>query len=317
MQKGVNEVEGALQRRNLEVEDLRSVVRKQVEKNRDQGDHHAEEKAKLEAQILELTDSLQANISRTKHLEESRIRDYEEKEVLEKETMDLGGKMAEFMDRLDDAMAALEKEQAVRSKLEEKLQNVHQREQDQSEQNELLKEELQTLRSAIEKNLEAEHENNTRMLDEHEKITKTLYAKEEEAAELKDRIKGLEQDLTENLEKNEQLVGLLNQEIDRQAEEYKQRTLGVLMNSPSRSLDPERELNDQRDRSGRLTSEMANNRSLGYQSSPIGKKRAPQQQDQAERWRDGQDHDSGSGAKLEDRTQVSGHAEATQRKKQM
>lgn len=181
-----------------------------------------------------MVEKSQSNVA---HLERIRAREQEDKALLEKETVELGNKMNEFMDRLDDAIAALEKEQNIRGDLEKELEIMRKKEAEHIDQKRALKDELQNLLAATEKSLEVEQQNNMRLVDENENLQRIIRAKAQQYEEMQDRMRALEQELAENVNKNEQLVGLLNQEIDRQAEEYKQRALGVLLNSPSRTMD--------------------------------------------------------------------------------
>ena len=170
--------------------------------------------------------------------------DIANKYALEEKSFTSGHKIHELAERLDLNKTALEIEQNKRLQSESQLEKYRIREDKLMEHgaelegdNRKLKRKLDELRIIMEENLENEHLNNARLLKENNYLNGNLRRKDEEIEDVKSRLTALSQTLKETENKNNRLVNLLNQEIDKQAEEYKQKTMSHLLNSAQESAE--------------------------------------------------------------------------------
>ena len=182
----------------------------------------------------------------------------ENKRLLEEETFSVGERINELAERLNQNLTALEIEQNKRFSSEAELETYKVRidklkgkEAVLETENTNLKRDLDELRLVLEKALEHEHVNSARMLEENdflkgnlrrkdeenEFLKGNLRRKDEEIEEFKARLIALGQGFQEVENKNNKLVDLLNQEIDKQAEDYKQKTIAHLLNSAQKSTE--------------------------------------------------------------------------------
>ena len=173
--------------------------------------------------------------------------EFENKRLLEEETFSVGERINELAEKLNQNLTALEIEQNKRHSTEAELETYKIR------INKLIGQEavLESDNTNLKRNLDELNVNNARMLEENDFLKGNLRRKDEEndflkgnlrrkdeeIEEFKARLIALGQGFQEVENKNNKLVDLLNQEIDKQAEDYKQKTMAHLLNSAQQSTE--------------------------------------------------------------------------------
>ena len=194
-----------------------------------------DQKALLEAEINELSKQMVVFTDRLEKAMEALEAEYQNRQRMEADfeaqkarEMSLFHENKELRMQVDRLEKTLETEYQNRQRMEADFEAQKAREISLLNENKELRMQVDTLEKTLHTNLENEHESNTRMLQENELLNLTLVNRETQIEELKRQIAALEQNLLESNEKNEKLVSLLTQEIDRHAEDYKQKAIGTI-----------------------------------------------------------------------------------------
>jgi hypothetical protein len=216
-------------------EDLKNVGNRQGEKHRDELAARDNEIQRLSKAIRELSRECEKAGLNLEELEKVHLKDLDAKKNLEGECNDLARRVKDLSLRLEEAVGQHDRDARERRRIEEELGESKMRELETLERVRELRDENQRLKVTIEKAVEQEQEHNERFREEREFLQNKLGQRDREIDELNKRIQGLETNLFECEEKNKKLVDLLNQEIQKQAEEFKKKALTTLF-APARKL---------------------------------------------------------------------------------
>jgi hypothetical protein len=235
MEQRMMDYELTLKDKVNQYEDLKNVQNRQGEKHRDELAARDNEIQRLSKAIRELSRECEKAGLNLEELEKVHLKDLDAKKNLEGECNDLARRVKDLSLRLEEAIGQHDRDARERRRIEEELGESKMRELETLERVRELRDENQRLKVTIEKAVEQEHEHNERFREEREFLQNKLGQRDREIEELNKRINGLEQNLFECEEKNKKLVDLLNQEIQKQAEEFKKKALTTLF-APARKL---------------------------------------------------------------------------------
>jgi Membrane-bound metallopeptidase len=235
LEQRVYDVELALKEKVGQFEDLRKAADLQNEKHIEELSQRDQEISRLNKVIKDLTKEYEKAGTTLAQLEKLHNEELAHKRVLENETGELTKKIKDLLFRLDENAIEMEKERRDKAIIEAELVACKQREEENSIRMREMRDEIARLKNTIQQSIENEQEKNTRFREEKDYLTATLGQKDAEIDELRRRLAAMEQNLYESEDKNKRLVELLNQEIHKQAEEFKKKALTTLF-APAKRL---------------------------------------------------------------------------------
>jgi len=157
-------------------------------------------------------------------LESLRRSDQDELNKLQNEVLILNQKLKDFTDRHERNLRNLDQESELRRQLEDDLRASKHREEENKDHIKRLISEMEHLKGMYERNMEDEHENRSKLLQENNSLTQQLNGLQEELNQVYDEKADLEAEFEETQQKNSRLMELFNHEIDRQSEALHQKT---------------------------------------------------------------------------------------------
>jgi len=234
LENKMTELEITLKEKMREMETLKTNILKQNEKQKHQNAQQEEEINRLQRIIRDLTKEYESS-GNLGQIERARTAEFNDEKAFEDEARELESRITEVTERMDQSLALLEREQNQRLKLEEEVNLLKSKDQQNQEKIKELIEQIDALNAKLEECQEIEHENNSRMLMENDQLNQALQKKEAELIEAKKRIIELEEQALQNEEKNKRLISeLLTKEIEKQAEEFKRKALNNLFGPAKR-----------------------------------------------------------------------------------